>query len=136
MSAPLSGIIPPVATPLLEVDHLDYAGCDRLLEHMVAAETIALAERAAKAGAYAIVLAPPFYFGLTQPELLGYIERLVPALPLPVFLYNTFLQMPGALSAHVLAEPYRPFEGEAAGIRLDVRELQSLVAKLEAPLSR
>jgi dihydrodipicolinate synthase/N-acetylneuraminate lyase len=137
MSAPLSGIIPPMATPLLEGDRLDYAGCDRLLEHMLcagiagvfvlgttgeapglsyrlrgelidhvcstargrvpvlvgatdtcAAETIALAERAAKAGACAIVLAPPFYFGLTQPELLGYIERIVPALPLPVFLYN------------------------------------------------
>ncbi len=53
-----------------------------------AAETVLLAERAANAGAAAVVLAPPFYFGLTQPELLGYFERVVPALPLPVYLYN------------------------------------------------
>jgi 4-hydroxy-tetrahydrodipicolinate synthase len=137
MSIPLSGIVPPLATPLSARDRLDHEGCDRLLEHVASAgvagvfilgttgeapglsyrlrgevidhvcswaarrlpvlvgvtdtcaeETMALAGRAARAGASAIVLAPPFYFGLTQSELLGYLERIVPALPLPVYLYN------------------------------------------------
>jgi 4-hydroxy-tetrahydrodipicolinate synthase len=47
-----------------------------------------LAECAASAGADAVVLAPPFYFPLTQDELCGYFERTIPKLPLPVYLYN------------------------------------------------
>lgn len=51
-------------------------------------ESIRLACLAATAGASALVAAPPYYFGATQPELLGYFERLVARLPLPLFLYN------------------------------------------------
>ncbi len=51
-------------------------------------ETLRLAEHAAKAGASALVLSPPYYFNLTQQAFLGYLERLVPLLPLPVYLYN------------------------------------------------
>jgi 4-hydroxy-tetrahydrodipicolinate synthase len=47
-----------------------------------------LAAEAAECGAAALVLTPPFYFPLSQEELLGYLDRLVPRLPLPVFLYN------------------------------------------------
>lgn len=46
------------------------------------------ADFAAAAGASALVLTPPFYMPLSQDELLAYLERLVPALPLPVYLYN------------------------------------------------
>ena len=51
-------------------------------------ESLHLAEYAAKAGASALVLSPPYYFNLSQSAFLGYLERLVPQLPLPVFLYN------------------------------------------------
>jgi hypothetical protein len=34
MQIPLSGIIPPMVTPLLEEDKLDYAGLGKLIEHM------------------------------------------------------------------------------------------------------
>jgi 4-hydroxy-tetrahydrodipicolinate synthase len=51
-------------------------------------ETFALADCAAQAGAIALVLAPPFYFSLTEDELTGYFERVIPKLPLPVYLYN------------------------------------------------
>jgi len=51
-------------------------------------ETLHFAEHAAKAGASGLVLAPPYYFELSQPELLRYLERLTPKLPLPVYLYN------------------------------------------------
>lgn len=51
-------------------------------------ETLRLAERAAASGAAALVLAPPYYFPAGQPELLEYLEHLVPRLPLPLLLYN------------------------------------------------
>lgn len=53
-----------------------------------AAETLNAARHAAKAGASGLVLAPPYYFTLSQPELLGYLRRIAPELPLPVYLYN------------------------------------------------
>jgi 2-dehydro-3-deoxy-D-pentonate aldolase len=56
-----------------------------------AAESIALAQHAAKQGADAVVIAPPYYFAPAEPELLHYFQYLTPRLPLPYFLYN----MPG-----------------------------------------
>lgn len=51
-------------------------------------ESINIADVSAEAGAAAVVMAPPYYFPAGQPELLEYIEHLVPRLPLPLFLYN------------------------------------------------
>ncbi|MDX2181736.1 MAG: dihydrodipicolinate synthase family protein [Bryobacteraceae bacterium] len=51
-------------------------------------DALRLADAAANAGAAAVVLTPPFYFALTEGEVLGYLERVVPRLPLPVYLYN------------------------------------------------
>jgi 4-hydroxy-tetrahydrodipicolinate synthase len=51
-------------------------------------ESVKMAQKAADMGADGLVLAPPYYFPAGQPELLEYIERLVPQLPLPLFLYN------------------------------------------------
>ena len=54
-------------------------------------ESVNFSEAAAKAGADAVVLAPPYYYGLSQSALEGYIERIATHLPLPLYLYN----MPG-----------------------------------------
>jgi 4-hydroxy-tetrahydrodipicolinate synthase len=51
-------------------------------------EAVQLARYAADAGAQAVVTAGPYYFPSGQPELVEFVERLVPELPLPVFLYN------------------------------------------------
>lgn len=51
-------------------------------------ETLAAAEYAAKAGASGVVLSPPYYYTLEQSAFLGYLERLTPLLPLPLYLYN------------------------------------------------
>lgn len=51
-------------------------------------ESVNLACFSADSGASAVVLAPPYYFPAGQPELLEYIEHLVPELPLPLVLYN------------------------------------------------
>lgn len=52
------------------------------------AESIELADYAADAGAQAVVLAPPYYLGYGQVDLLAYLDGIVPELPLPVFLYH------------------------------------------------
>lgn len=51
-------------------------------------ESLLLARKAAEAGADALVLSGPYYFPAAQPELLEYLEHIVPQLPLPVLLYN------------------------------------------------
>jgi len=51
-------------------------------------EAVDLARHSADAGARAVVTAAPYYFPAGQPELIEYIEHLVPELPLPLFLYN------------------------------------------------
>lgn len=133
----VTGIVPPLVTPLLDRDTLDVAGLERLIERVIAGgvhglfmlgttgegpnlgsrlqrelvtetcrinagrlpvivaithpafvESIALARHAADAGADALVVAPPYYFPAGQDELVAYVERLVPELPLPLMLYN------------------------------------------------
>lgn len=133
----LSGIIPPLVTPLLNRDELDRPGLERLVEHVIGGgvhglfilgstgeapslsyrlrgelidavcslargrvpvlvgitdtafvESLAVAERAAAAGAAAVVLSTPYYFPAGQTELLGYVRNLVKELPLPLVLYN------------------------------------------------
>jgi len=134
---PLTGIVPPMVTPLTTPDRLDQEGIERLVQHLLAGgvhglfllgttgeapslaykqrcelielvcqqtarkvpvlvgitdtsfrESVFIAEQAADAGAQAVVLAPPYYFPAGQGDLYGYVERMVAALPLPVYLYN------------------------------------------------
>jgi 4-hydroxy-tetrahydrodipicolinate synthase len=51
-------------------------------------ESVRLARKAADCGAAAVVLAPPYYFPAGQPELIEYLQHMVPELPLPLLLYN------------------------------------------------
>ena len=51
-------------------------------------ESLNVARFSADAGAAAVVVAPPYYLPAGQAELQEYLNHLVPALPLPVFLYN------------------------------------------------
>ena len=137
MKTPLSGIVPPMVTPLSDSDALDVGGLERLIGHLIVgrvsglfilgttgegpslsyrlrkeliqrtcklaagrvpvlvgisdsafSESVSLAGIAADAGAEAVVAAPPYYFPLGQPELLDYYQRLLSALPLPLYLYN------------------------------------------------
>jgi dihydrodipicolinate synthase/N-acetylneuraminate lyase len=52
------------------------------------AEAVALARHAAESGAQALVTSAPYYFPLGQPELIDFVEGLLPELPLPLYLYN------------------------------------------------
>lgn len=63
-------------------------------------ETRRLADLAADAGAAAVVLSVPSYYELGEDDLRPYLDRVVPALPLPVLIYN----MPW-LTGHSLTAP-------------------------------
>jgi 4-hydroxy-tetrahydrodipicolinate synthase len=137
MKTPLTGIVPPMITPMRGRDEIDVPGLERLVEHILGGgvsglfilgttgegpslgyrlrrdlvgrvcrlaggrvpvlvgitdtafvEALGLARFAADAGAQAVVAAPPYYLPGGQPELREYLHHLVPALPLPLFLYN------------------------------------------------
>lgn len=134
---PLSGIIPPMVTPLLDDQTLDKVGLSRLIEHLIDGgvhgifvlgttgeapslayalrqelidltciqtngrvpvmvgitdsapeESVRLAQYAARVGAAAVVAAPPYYFGMDQPELIAFYRDLADQSPLPLYLYN------------------------------------------------
>lgn len=137
LKTPLTGIIPPLVTPLLDNDTLDVDSLERLIEHTISggvhgifilgttgefaslsfklrkeltertcqlvngripvlvgvtdsafSESLNLAKIAANIGADAVVLAPPFYFAASQPEILEYLQHIMVHMPLPLFLYN------------------------------------------------
>ena len=47
-----------------------------------------MAEKSYECGALAVVAAPPYYYQVSQGELLQYFKRLAAEVPLPLFLYN------------------------------------------------
>jgi dihydrodipicolinate synthase/N-acetylneuraminate lyase len=51
-------------------------------------ESLNIAVKAADCGANGVVLAPPYYFAASQPELLEYLHHLMKQMPLPLFIYN------------------------------------------------
>lgn len=50
--------------------------------------SIDIATYSKEAGADAVVIAPPYYFPISQDEMIDYLESLVPELPLPFMMYN------------------------------------------------
>jgi len=61
------------------------------------AGSLEIADVAANAGADAVVIAPPYYVPISQPEMIEYLEYLVPKLPLPFMMYN----MPSCTKMHM-----------------------------------
>ncbi len=53
-----------------------------------AVESLRLAGHVSDCGAHALVTGMPYYYPTNQSEVLQYIRKIVPQLPLPVFLYN------------------------------------------------
>jgi 4-hydroxy-tetrahydrodipicolinate synthase len=67
-------------------------------------ESIRLAQFSAEAGANAVVVAPPYYFGAGAAELVHYYSSLVKEMPLPVFLYN----MPSCCKVELTTDVIEP----------------------------
>src|SRR5271170_274519 len=51
-------------------------------------EAVRLAAKAKDCGATAIATAPPFYYSVTQDEILRYCEKLIEQVDIPLLLYN------------------------------------------------
>lgn len=62
--------------------------------------SIEIAEHSKKAGADAVVIAPPYYMPISQDEMVEYLEVLVPKLPLPFIMYN----MPSCTKMHMTVD--------------------------------
>ena len=63
-------------------------------------ESLEIALHAAEAGADYLVVAPPYYFPISQGEMQDYLETLAPRLPLPFLMYN----MPSCTKLHLSLE--------------------------------
>lgn len=89
-----------------------------------------LASHAGRVGADVVVLAPPFYFPISQSETLAYIKHLAPKLPLPFMLYN----MPGCTKVHMTPDTVaRARDMGAIGIKDssgDPKNMEDLIAAL------
>ena len=51
-------------------------------------ESLSLAETAYKHGARGLVMTPPYYYPISQAEILEYFRKMAGSLPLPLYLYN------------------------------------------------
>lgn len=143
----LKGIIPPVATPLLDQYTLDKMGVVKLLKHIMDGgvhglfvlgttgeavslsyrlryemleqslqevsgqlpvlvgvsdtsleEAVQFSQKAEKAGANGVVVAPPYYFPCSQEALYDYVVRLSEAVNIPTYIYNIPSHSPHAFS--------------------------------------
>ena len=137
MKLPLSGIIPPLVTPLINDTELDEQGLENLISHVLKGgvhgifllgtngeaaslqhklrekfirqacavinkevpvmvgitdtsfeSSVEIAHVCKDAGADVVVVAPPYYFPVSQTEMCSYLDDLAPRLPLPFLLYN------------------------------------------------
>jgi 4-hydroxy-tetrahydrodipicolinate synthase len=143
----LRGIIPPLATPLLDQYTLDKIGVSKLLRHVIDGgvhglfilgttgeavslsyrlryemleqsiqevsgqlpvlvgvsdtsleEAIHFSQKAEKAGASAVVVAPPYYFPCSQEALYDFVVRLSESINIPTYIYNIPSHSPHAFS--------------------------------------
>ncbi len=62
--------------------------------------SVEMAKHAKISGADVVVVAPPYYFPITEDEMVEYLNTLIPELPLPFMLYN----MPSCTKLHLSFE--------------------------------
>ena len=91
--------------------------------------SIEIAKHAKLAGADALVVAPPYYFPISQNEMIDYLEALVPELPLPFLMYN----MPSCTKLKLsIATVQRAKELGAIGIKDSSGDMAYLRLLIEA----
>ncbi|MFK5973509.1 MAG: dihydrodipicolinate synthase family protein [Flavobacteriaceae bacterium] len=87
-----------------------------------------IAEHAKKSGADALVVAPPYYFPISQQEMVDYLRDLAPMLPLPFLLYN----IPSCTKLHLSVETVKKAkELGAIGIKESSGDMTLLYALIE-----
>ena len=88
-----------------------------------------IAAHSKEAGADAVVVAPPYYLPISQEEMMDYLERLIPQLPLPVMMYN----MPSCTKLHLSLETVKKAkELGAIGIKDSSGDMSYFYSLIEA----
>ena len=88
-----------------------------------------MAHHSKSAGADAVVIAPPYYFPISQNEMVDYLECLVPKLPLPFMMYN----MPSCTKLHLSIDTLkRAKELGALGVKDSSGNIDYLYALIAA----
>ena len=178
MKLPMSGIIPPVVTPLVNDNELDEQGLERLINHLLEGgvhglfllgttgeatslryklrerfvrqtcnlvnkripvmvgitdtsfdRSVEMAYVYKDAGADMAVVAPPYYFPISQVEMCRYLDDLVPKLPLPYLLYN----MPSHTKLHLSVDTVKHAKDSGAlGIKDSSGDMLYLYSLIEA----
>ncbi len=91
--------------------------------------SIDIANHSKDAGADAVVVAPPYYFPISQEEMMEYLEELIPAMPLPVMMYN----MPSCTKMHLSVETVKKAkELGAIGIKDSSGDIFYMYSLIEA----
>ncbi len=90
--------------------------------------TLEIADHAAKVGADGLVVAPPYYFPISQDEMVKYLEVLIPNLSLPFLLYD----IPSCTKLHLSLQTIKEAkELGAIGIKDSSGDLTALYALIE-----
>lgn len=90
--------------------------------------TLEIAEHSKKSGADALVVAPPYYFPISQQEMVDYLRDLAPMLPLPFLLYN----IPSCTKLHLSVETVKKAKDFGAiGIKESSGDMALLYALME-----
>lgn len=91
--------------------------------------SVEMAHISKEAGADMVVLAPPYYFPVSQSEMCSYLDNLVPQLPLPFLLYN----MPSHTKLHMTVETVEHARSLGAkGIKDSSGDMQYFMTLIDA----
>ncbi|MBM1105117.1 dihydrodipicolinate synthase family protein [Aurantibacter crassamenti] len=91
--------------------------------------TIEMSNYAKEVGADVLVVAPPFYFPISEEEMNNYLTALAPLLPLPFLLYN----IPSCTKLHLGVDSVKKaFELGAIGFKDSSGDIESLYEIIEA----
>ena len=90
--------------------------------------TLEIAEHSKISGADVLVVAPPYYFPISQQEMVDYLKELTPMLPLPFILYN----IPSCTKLHLSVETIKEAKNLGAiGIKESSGDITLLRALME-----
>jgi len=101
-------------------------------------ESLNVSKYARKCGANAVVLAPPFYYKITQTELFDYLYTILKEIPLPVYLYNqpslTKIDLELEVIEEFLSRPEVAGFKDSSGDMIYFQKLNRLCKKAGIPL--
>jgi len=101
-------------------------------------ESVYIANTSKESGAQAVVVAPPFYFPISDSELFDYYDQLLREVPLPVYLYNqpslTKKTIEVEIARDLLERPNVVGFKDSSGNMIYFQRLKALLKEYDIPL--